>query len=115
MRRFHGEVGYGEQVEKPEQSGVYVEEITEFPYFGDVLRNSRTLERGDKINEDISVSASISIVADQYAIDHFHKIKYVRWEGVTWVVTTVEPRRPRLILTLGSVYNGPTPATPESP
>jgi hypothetical protein len=112
MARFYGEVGYGESVEEPSGSGVWVDQITEFPYQGDVIRNTRTLVSGEKINEDISVANSISIVADQYAIDHFFNIKYVRWAGVLWTVTTVEVRAPRLILNLGSVYNGPTPATP---
>jgi len=109
MARFLGEVGYGESVENPEDSGVWINEITEFPYQGDVLRNTRQLEQGSKVNDDITVSNSISIVADEYAINHFFNIKYVRWAGVLWTVTDVEVRSPRLILTLGSVYNGPTP------
>ena len=62
------------------------------------------------LNNDITVGNSISIVADDdYAINHFFKIKYVRWTGVLWTVTNVEVKSPRLILSLGSVYNGPTP------
>lgn len=117
MARFYGEVGYGESVEKPENSGVWVDEITEFPYQGDVIRNTRQLENNDKINEDITVSNSISIVADQYAIEHFFNIKYIRWMRTLWTVRTVEVRSPRLILDLGSVYNGPVaePIEPEEP
>lgn len=110
MARFHGEVGYGEPVEKT--PGNWVNKITEFPYTGDVIRNVRNLEsQGDKVNADISLGNSISIVADEYAIKHFALIKYVRWGGVLWTVPTVEVRRPRLILSLGGVYNGPTPGT----
>jgi hypothetical protein len=109
MARFHGEVGYGVSVEKPEGSGVWVDEITEFPYFGDVVRNTRKLESGESLNNDITVGNSISILCDQQAIDHFFQIKYVRWAGVLWTVTNVEVKSPRLILSLGSVYNGPTP------
>lgn len=112
MARFFGVVGYGDAVESPPGSGKWVDEITEVEYYGDVIRNIRQLERGEKINEDISVQNSISIVADEYAVEHFHKIKYVRWAGALWVVTSVEVRAPRLILSLGSVYNGPTPSTP---
>jgi len=108
MARFYGEVGYGEAVEEPAESGIWVDQIVEFPYQGDVIRNTRNLESGDKINEDISVANSISIVADQYAIDNFLNIKYIRWAGVLWTVTTVEVQRPRLILSLGRIYNGPT-------
>lgn len=109
MARFYGEVGYGTPVENPPGSGVWIDVINEYPYQGDVIRNTRQIEAGDKVNEDIVVSNSISIVADQYAIENFFKIKYVRWSGVLWTVTTVEVRSPRLILSIGSVYNGPTP------
>lgn len=113
MARFHGEVGYGESVEYPPDSGVWVPKIIEFPYTGDVVRNTRNMEAGDKVNSDISLSNSISVVADQYAYEHFHEIKYVRWSGVLWTVTSVEVRRPRLILSIGPVYNGLTPESSE--
>jgi hypothetical protein len=109
MARFYGVVGYAETLETPVNSGVWVDNIVENPYFGDVIRNTRKLESGDTLNEDITVGNSISIVADEYAIKHFFKIKYVQWEGALWTVTNVEVKRPRLILSLGSVYNGPTP------
>lgn len=108
MARFHGEVGYGETVESPAGSGVWVDIITEMEHYGDVTRNTRRLEDGTSLNNDITVGNSISIVANEYAIEHFFKIKYVRWAGVLWTVTSVEVRSPRLILTLGGVYNGPT-------
>lgn len=108
MARFYGEVGYGDAREDPPGSGVWVDDIVEYPYFGDVIRNTRKLESGEFLNNDISVGNSISVVADQYAIEHFFDIKYVRWTGVMWTVTDVEVRSPRLILSLGQVYNGPT-------
>lgn len=109
MARFYGEVGYGDTVESPAGSGVWKDSITEVSYFGDVVRNTRKLDSGEKLNDDISVSNSISIVADDQAIKHFFKIKYVRWAGTLWTVTNVEVKSPRLVLSLGSVYNGPTP------
>lgn len=107
--RFFGEVGYGESTETPSGSGVWVDVITEVQYYGDVLRNTRKIEAIEKLNSNLSLNNSISIVADEYANQHYHKIKYVRWEGVLWTVDTVEVKPPRLILFLGSVYNGPTP------
>lgn len=109
MARFYGEVGYGDSVETPSDSGVWVDTIAEFAYYGDVVRNTRKLEEGESLNNDLTVGNSISIVADEYANKHFFNIKYVRWEGVLWTVRNVEVREPRLILSLGSVYNGPTP------
>jgi hypothetical protein len=109
MARFFGEVGYGETVEDPADSGVWKDVITEYQYQGDVIRNSRKLDKSDSVNGDITVANSISIVADEFALKHFHKIKYVRWAGVPWTVSDVEVKAPRLILSLESVYNGPTP------
>ena len=77
--------------------------------YGDVVQNRRTLRQGEKLNKDLSVSNSISIVADAYAREHFFAIKYVEWAGRLWAVSDVEVQVPRLILQLGEVYNGPTP------
>lgn len=107
--RFYGEVGYGESTETPSGSGVWEYAITEVAYRGDVIRNTRRLESGEGLNDDLTVNNSISIVADEYANEHFFNIKYVVWQGIRWVVSSVEVRSPRLILSLGGVYNGPTP------
>lgn len=109
MARFCGEVGYGETVETPPDSGVWKDIIVERKMFGDIVRNTRQLREGEYLNNDLTVSNSISIVADAYATQHFFAIRYVKWAGVRWTVTNVEVLFPRLILSLGSVYNGPTP------
>lgn len=108
MAKFYGEVGYGETVESPVGSGVWVDVITEKLYFGDVVRNTRQVREGDKINNDLSVNNSISIVADSYALENIFAMRYVRWMGALWIVSDVDVQRPRLLLRLGGVYNGPT-------
>ena len=106
MARFHGKIGFGEQTET--SPGVHEDVITERSYFGDVVRASRSLTDGENVNADVSVSNSISIVADGYAHSHIFAIRYVEWAGVFWTVSTVEVEHPRLILRLGEVYIGPT-------
>lgn len=108
MAKFYGNVGYGETVENPAGSGKWVEEITEVPYYGDILTNTRQITENNKVNYDLSLSNSISIMADAYANEHFFAIRYVEWAGTKWVVHSVEVQRPRLILRLGGVWNGPT-------
>lgn len=110
MARFYGRVGYGEPVETT--PGVWVDDIVEYSYFGDVIRNSRELREGENLNKDLSVQNSISIVADEYANAHFFAIRYVEWMGTLWTVSSVEVQSPRLLLRLGEVFNGPTPAAP---
>lgn len=109
MARFHGVVGYGDQVETPPGSGVWVDSMVERPYYGDVVRNARSLQEGDKLNPEVTISNSISIVADAYAHDHIFAIRYVNWSGALWTVTEVDVQSPRLVLRLGGIYNGPTP------
>jgi hypothetical protein len=106
MAKFYGKVGYGESVEQA--AGVWVDEITEYSYYGDVVRNVRRLREGENLNNDLSVGNSISIVADEFANEHFHAIRYVEWAGAKWAVPDVEVQSPRLLLRLGGVYNGPT-------
>jgi len=106
MAKFYGAVGYASSVETA--PGVWTDAITERNYYGDVLRNSRTLQEGQTVNDGLSANNSISIIADAYASENFFAIRYVSWSGTLWVVNTVEVQRPRLLLRLGGVYNGPT-------
>lgn len=112
MARFYGEIGYGETVEEPPGSGKWVDNVTEYSYTGDVVRNTRGLVPGSSVNDDISVGNSISIIADAYAGEHFFAMRYVKWQGARWTIEEVQVVRPRLLLRLGGVYNGPTPEAP---
>ena len=104
MARYYGEIGYISSVET--SPGVWDEvEITR-PYFGDFLRNSRTLQSGDKVNDNINISNEISILSDPYANENFHSIRFISYHGVKWKVSSVEVKYPRLILTIGGIYNG---------
>ncbi|MCA9392287.1 hypothetical protein KC614_03735 [candidate division WWE3 bacterium] len=108
MPKFYDKVGYSTgSVESPVGSGVWVGNIVEKAYYGDISKQTRNLEPGEPINSDISVSNTISIVADAYAFENFMNIKYIWWNGVVWTVTSVDVRPPRLVLSLGQVYNGP--------
>jgi hypothetical protein len=107
MARFYGRVGYGEQTEV--SPGVFVDAIVERVYFGTEVRTSRALREGERLNQDLTVGNSISIVGNEYAWSHIQSIRYVEWAGQLWTVADVEVERPRLVLRLGEVYNGPTP------
>lgn len=107
MNKFYGIVGYAETAET-NSPGIWVDKITERNYYGDVLRNTSRWETvSGQLNDNLNVNNSISILADAYAYDHFSEIRYVEWMGARWTVTNVEVQRPRLLLTIGGVYNGP--------
>lgn len=109
-RRFYGPIGYFNTVET--SPGVWEKIITEVYAYGDVKRNSRGLSSGEEVNSDLTVGNSISIVADEYANEHFHAIQYLKWQGALWTVSNVLAEPPRLILRLGGLYNGNTAPTP---
>lgn len=104
MAKWCGIIGYAEQVETT--PGVWSEQITERKYYGDVIRNNRRLQSAGKLNDDINVGNEISIIADPFANNNFHSMRYVEFMGTKWKVATVDVQYPRLILSLGGVYNG---------
>jgi len=103
MAKFFGLIGYVETVETT--PGVHKEVATEHNYSGDVIKNNRRLEPGENLNSNITINNSISIIADPFAYQNFHTIRYVKWMGASWKVINIDVQRPRLILTLGGVYN----------
>ena len=104
MAKFYGNIGFAETVET--EPGVWVEEITVRPYYGDLVRNTRRLENSGGVNDNVNISNEISIIADPYANHNFHSIRYIEFMGAKWKVSNIEVQYPRLILTIGGVYNG---------
>jgi hypothetical protein len=101
MSKWYGKIGYAETVET--EPGIWVEQITERPYFGDSYRNTRLLQNSDGVNDNINIGNQISIVADPYATQNFHAMRYVEFMGNNWKITNVEVQYPRLILTIGGL------------
>jgi hypothetical protein len=103
MAKWHGAIGYAEMVETV--PGVWKEQIVERLYFGELVRNTRRLQASDQLNDNINVANEISIVSDPFAFENFHSMRYVEFMGAKWKVSNVEVQYPRLILTVGGVYN----------
>lgn len=104
MAKFYGNIGFAETVET--EPGVWVEKMTVRPYYGDLVRNTRRLENSGGVNDNVNISNDISIIADPYANHNFHSIRYIEFMGAKWKVSNIEVQYPRLILTIGGVYNG---------
>lgn len=108
MAKFHDVIGYGISTEtKPD---VWEDVITEKTYRGDVLRFGRRLVNGQGLNDDVTGNNYISVLADVFAYENEDAIRYIKWRGKLWKLSNVEIQRPRLLLTPGGLYNGPTPA-----
>lgn len=104
MAKFYGKIGYSITTEtKP---GVWTQTITERQCFGEIVKTVRRLQGSEQLNDNITIANDISIIADPFAQQHFHEMKYVEYMGVKWKVTSVEVKFPRLVLSTGGVYNG---------
>lgn len=103
MAKWYGKIGYNEQVEI--EPGIWEPQIVERSYFGDAIRNTRLLQNSGGINDNVNVGNQISIVADPYANQNFHKMLYVEFMGNNWKITNVDVQYPRLILTIGGLSN----------
>lgn len=102
MAKWYGKIGYVEQVETV--PGVWEEKPIERNYYGDVVRNIRKLESSGELNDNVNVSMEISIVADPYAMQNFHAMRYIEFMGSLWKVSNIEVNYPRLVLTIGGLY-----------
>lgn len=105
MAKFFGPIGYA--VTREIKPGDWRDEIVERNYAGDVIRDSsRWASSQDSTNDDLTINNQFSILADPFAQNNFHTMKYVKYMGAAWKITNVEVRYPRLILTIGGVWNG---------
>ena len=104
MAKFSGTVGFIDVIET--SPGVHTSEVTERPYKGDTLRNTQVWQDSEHLNDDFTINNRFSILSDAYAYDNYSTIRFIRWMDVAWKVTSVEIKRPRLILTVKGEYNG---------
>lgn len=105
MAKWFGQIGFSENVET--RPGYYKEIITEKPYFGDTMKNTRSIQTTtESTNENVNISNQISILADPYANNHIYSMRYATFQGTKWKVTNVDVQYPRLILSLGGLWNG---------
>lgn len=104
MARFYGKIGF--VLDHAEITpGVWKPSIKVRYYYGDVMKRRLSWEKGESINDNIKIGNQFSILADEYAETHMYAMKWIEWKGAKWKITSVEIERPRMILTIGDVYN----------
>lgn len=105
MAKFYGKIGYA--TSKETTPGVWEDSITERNYSGDIIKNiSKWNASSDKVNDDINVNNQISIISDPFANQNFHSMRYIEFMGSLWKITNAEVQYPRILLSVGGVYNG---------
>lgn len=103
MAKFYGNIGYTATVEV--EPGLWEEQIIERPYYGDLTRNTSRFQSSGGVNDNITVSNNISVIADPYANENFQYMRYVEFMGTKWKITNAEVQYPRILLTVGGVYH----------
>lgn len=112
MSKWFGKIAFATQVEY--EPGCWEDQVVERPYYGDLISNRWKREKSNWVNDNINLSNQISIVADPFALSHISTIIYIEHIGAKWCVTDIDTSQfPRLILTVGGVYNGDTSGTSE--
>ena len=109
MAKYYGRIGFIEAQEVPAGSGIWVEVPTEHYYVGEVGRNSRRWQPGEKLNDNLNISNEITVVMDEYAIHNFHAMRYIEYMGAFWEITNALVEHPHIRLTIGGVYNREDP------
>lgn len=102
--KFYGSIGFSYEVQTA--PGVWEGVSDERDAYGDVLSNVRRWEPSSELNDDLNVTNRISVVASRFFYEHLGSMRYVLWNGTKWKIKSAEIVRPRIILTLGGVYNG---------
>lgn len=114
MTKFYGPIGFVVSKETKEGSGIWEDVAIERNYRGDVVRNYSKWDNGEHLHSNLNISNTISIISDPYASAKLFSIRYVKWLGGYWSVTNIDVQPPRLILSIGGVYNGPTAGSSKS-
>lgn len=106
MNKYYGKVGFA--VTEEVRPGVWKPTITERFYNGDILRNYSRRSEGQGANDNIVLNNQVSILADPYVLDNYSNMIFIEIQGTKWKVSTVEIKYPRLLVSLGGVYNDET-------
>lgn len=103
--KYFGEIGFMSS-DTETKGGIATQPIIPKKYFGEIVATSSRLQLQEKINPDISLNNSITILLDGYLKDNLSNIVYAEFLNRKWSVTAIEVKYPRVVLTLGGPYNG---------
>lgn len=101
--KWSGKIGFVET--KETRPGVWENVATERNFYGDVIRDIRKNQSSGQVNDDINISNRISIVSNSFVRDNLSFMKYIEFMGAKWKITDVEVQYPRLVLTIGGLWN----------
>lgn len=108
MAKYFGRVGFAitKETDPVNEPGVWEDTIVERFYSGDTVKQTSRWENSQNVNDNLVINCQFSILSDPFAEQNFHSIKYIEYIGALWKVSSVDVQYPRLLLTVGGIYNG---------
>lgn len=112
MSKWFGKIGFALPTREVEP-GIWNSSVEEREYYGDVTSGRWKRQSSGEINDNINLANVLSILADSFAFENHSYIVYVEILGSKWKISDVELQYPRMILSIGGVWNGNAPGTAE--
>lgn len=113
MPKCSGIIGYALAVET--RPGVWSEGMTDKPYIGEIVKDNRRIVDQGEINGSIRVNNNISIISNKFMLDNMSYMRYLTSSTMgksKWKISSVDIVPPRIIITLGGLYNEQDTSTP---
>lgn len=103
--KFSGKAGF--RIDDVEiEPGVYEPKVVVKTIKGDVVSNRYQHQNSDKSTIDnVRITNQLLIVANQFFNEHIANLVYIEFQGVKWKVESFDIRPPRVVVSLGGVYN----------
>lgn len=103
MPKCSGVIGYALAGET--RPGVWEEGITTKPYIGNIVKDTRRIVDQGEINGSININNNISIVSNSFMLENLEYMRYLTLNKSKWKISSVDIVPPRIIITLGGIYN----------
>ena len=104
MSKCSGKIGYA-MVQETEP-GIWDEIIVEKRYTGDLTRNTyKYSQNNESTNDNITLNNNISILANKFINENLGIMRYITYMNHKWKISSIEIVPPRIIITLGDMYN----------
>lgn len=104
MGKFFGKVGL--VIMEQTAPGVYMPNTVTVSCYGEVLNVTKRWQgAAEQVNDNLNIDSRISILSNKFLTENLSHIRFVEWMGAPWKVTSVELSYPRIILSIGGVYN----------
>lgn len=107
MGKYFGNIGYRIDVVDPENPDISKTEITLVKKRGEVLKNSRRWQdTQESINPTMICSNRIKFIGNSFDYENLSSMIFVEYLGSRWKISDVDlSERPKIIVTLGGLYN----------